>query len=275
MNKLPVLIGILSTMLMSATAIAGNSIEDKHLFEIGAFSQDADIVMTSTDSPLPPTEIDLIDELGMDDSSTAINAMYRWRFAQKWSLSFRYQQLELDGKGAAAKSFNFNGKVFTAGAFVETEFDMKTYLVDVGYSIVRTDKWDVLVGAGLHAFDFDTSISGLAFVNEGGGNIVEQFARAKADVLAPLPNLRLGAIYMINPRWEVNASAGWLSLEIDKIDGEYTYLDIGTDYRFTEKFGIGASYQFAKIDVTSTDGNSVDKLDLEFTGPSIYFTYGF
>jgi long-subunit fatty acid transport protein len=275
MNKLPLLIGILSTMLISATAIAGNSIEDKHLFEIGVFSQNADITMTSTVAPQPPTEIDLIDELGMDDSSTAINAMYRWRFAEKWSLSFRYQQLELDGKGFAAKSFNFNGRVFTVGAFVETEFDMQTYLVDVGYSLVRNDKWDVVIGAGLHAFDFDTTISGLAFVNDGSGNIIEQFSRASADVLAPLPNLRLGAIYMINPRWEVNASVGWLSLEIDQIDGEYTYLDIGTEYRFTDKFGIGASYQLANIDVTSTKGNSVDKIDLEFTGPSIFFTYGF
>ena len=80
---------------------------------------------------------------------------------------------------------------------------------------------------------------------------------------------------MINPKWEVNASVGWLSLEIDEIDGDYTYLDLGTEYRFTEKFGIGASYQFANIEVTSTSGSSVDKIDLEFTGPSLYISYGF
>jgi hypothetical protein len=275
MNKLPVLIGILSTLLISATAIAGNSIEDKHLFEIGAFSQEADIVLTSTISPLPPTDIDLVDELGMDDSSTAVNAMYRWRFAERWSLSFRYQQLELEGKGITAKDFNYDGKAFVSGRLVETEFNMKTYLVDVAYSLVRNDKWDVMVGAGIHSFDFESSISGVAFINDGNNNIVEKFTKASADVLAPLPNLRLGAIYMINPRWEVSSSVGWLSLEIDQIDGEYTYFDIATEYRFAQKFGIGASYQLANIDVTSTKGNSVDKVDLEFTGPSIYFTYGF
>ena len=275
MNKLTALICVASIMLISATAMAGNSIEDKHLFQLGVFSQDADLKMTSTIDPFPPIEIDLIDELGMDDSSTAVNALYRWRFAQRWSLSFRYQQLELDGTGAASKNFNYDGKAFLAGAFVETEYNMKTYLIDVAYSLVRNDKWEVLAGAGIHAFDIDSSISGLAFVNDENDNIVEQFTRASADVLAPLPNLRLGAIYMINPKWEVNASVGWLSLEIDEIDGDYTYLDLGTEYRFTEKFGIGASYQFANIEVTSTSGSSVDKIDLEFTGPSLYISYGF
>jgi hypothetical protein len=132
-----------------------------------------------------------------------------------------------------------------------------------------------MLGAGIHSFDIESSISGLAFVNDGNNNIIEQFSKASADVLAPLPNLRFGAIYMINPRWEVNTSVGWLSLEIDEIDGSYTYFDLGTQYRFTEKFGIGASYQFANIDVTSTKGSSVDKLDLEFKGPSIFITYGF
>ena len=275
MNKLPLLIGVLSSMLTSATAIAGNSIEDKHLFELGVFSQDADVTTVSTIEPFPPIEIDLINDLGMDDSSVSVNAMYRWRFAEKWSLSFRYQQLELDGEGSASKRFNFDGKAFLAGVIVKSDFSMKTYLVDVAYSLVRNDKWEVKVGAGIHSFDIETSISGLAFLTDGDDNIVQANTRASADVLAPLPNLRFGAVHMINPKWEVNASVGWLSLEIDNIDGKYTYFDIGTEYRFTDRFGIGASYQLANIDVTSVDGDVVDKIDLEFTGPSIYFTYGF
>jgi hypothetical protein len=73
----------------------------------------------------------------------------------------------------------------------------------------------------------------------------------------------------------VNAGVGWLSLEIDNIDGNYRFLEIGTEYRVTDRFGIGATYQFSKIDVTSTDSDGVDKVDVEFSGPSIYLSYGF
>ncbi len=132
------------------------------------------------------------------------------------------------------------------------------------------------VGAGLHAFDFEAAITGTVGI-EGDGIEDGTFetTKAAADVLAPLPNLRAGATFLITQRWEVTADAGWLSLEIDDIDGSYIYLNIGTEYRFTDRFGIGASYQLSKIDVTSTNSDGLDAIDVEFSGPSIYLTYGF
>jgi hypothetical protein len=276
MNKLLTLGCIASITLLSNTASAGNSVQDKHYFKVGAFSQTADIQIKSTNEGFPPIEIDLVDDLGMDDSSVAINAMYRWRFTNRWSLSFTYQLLDLDGNGAASKDFNFEGTDYTAGVLINSEYKMKTYLADIGYSIIRNEKWELIVGAGLHSFDIETSISGLAIITDGNSNLVEETTRASTDVLAPLPNLRIGLVHLFTPKWEVGASGGWLSLEIDNIDGQYTYLDLNTEYRFTDRFGIGASYQFAEIDITSTkDANNVDKLNLQFEGPSLYFTYGF
>ena len=130
-------------------------------------------------------------------------------------------------------------------------------------------------GVGLHAFDIDSSISGQITVTDGSGLVTVESGRASADVLAPLPNLRGGLTYMINPKWEVNASFGWLSLEIDDINGDYRYLDLGTKYRITERFGIGATYQIADIDIKAVKTNRVEELDLEFKGPSLYISYGF
>jgi hypothetical protein len=263
--------------LVSAGAMAvGNSIDDTHNFRLGYLSQTADLTLQSTIEPLPPIEIDFTDDLGMDDKSESLQLYYSWRFAEKWALSVGYQKLELDGNGDAAFDFNFDGKPYTAGAAVKTDFKMDTYLIDVGYSIIRNDKWELVVGAGLHAFDFDASIAGAVGI-EGEGiedGIVRENGTAAADVLAPLPNLRAGATFLITPRWEVNASVGWLSLEIDDIDGKYTYLDIGTEYRLTDRFGIGAAYQLSKIDVTSTNSDGLDKFDIQFSGPSIYLSYG-
>lgn len=268
--------GITAVVSTGAMAV-GNSIEDTHYFRLGYLSQNADVSAQSTIDPLPPIEIDLTDDLNMDDDSQSFQLNYRWRFAEKWSFSVIYQKLELDGNGEAGFDFNFDGKPYIAGATVDTQFDMDTYLVDVNYSFVRSDKWELSVGGGLHAFDFDVAMkSTITLEGDGEGeSIVEETAKTNADVLAPLPNLRGGATYLISPRWEVNASVGWLSLEIDNIDGSYTYLDVGTEYRFTDRFGIGASYQYSKVDVTSTNNDSVDKFDVKFSGPSIYLSYGF
>jgi len=263
------------TALFSVVASAGNSIEDTHSFRLGVYSQDTDIQAVSTIDPFPPIEIDLTDDLGMDDNSESIYASYRWRFGEKWSLSTTFERLELDGKGFASKDFNFDGKEFTAGAAVSTEYTMDTYLIDVGYSLIRTDTWEVVVGFGIHAFDIETVIEGRLEIDGGGDDNIVEGARASADFLAPLPNLRAGVTYMLTPQWELNAGIGWLSLEIDNIDGNYTYGEIGTEYRITDRFGIGATYQLSKIDVTVDESDGFDAVDIEFSGPSIYLSYGF
>ncbi len=278
MNKYPqtaMALGVAALVFTGVTA-AGNSIEDTHSFRLGYLSQDAEISAQSTIDPLPPIEIDLTDDLGMDDNSDSLQLHYSWRFAERWSLGVTYQKLELEGNGEAAFDFNFDGNDYTAGAAVETEFNMDTYLIDVGYAIVRNDKWQLEVGAGIHAFDIEAAIAGtVAIEGEGIEDGTFQTARAGADVLAPLPNLRAGVTFLITPRWEVRAGAGWLSLEIDDIDGNYTYLNVGTEYRVTDHFGIGAAYSLSKMDVTSTDGDGLDSFDVEFSGPSVFLTYGF
>ena len=261
--------------LFSVAASAGNSIEDTHSFRLGVASQKADIQAVSTIDPFPPIEIDFTDDLGMDDKSESIYASYRWRFGEKWSLSAAFQRLDLDGSGAASKDFNYDGVDFTAGVAVSTEYKMDTYLIDVGYSLIRNDQWEVMLGFGLHAFDIETSIAAQVALDDGGEEIGAEGSRAAADFLAPLPNLRAGVTYLITPNWDINAGIGWLSLEIDNIDGNYTYGEISTEYRFTDRFGIGASYQVSQIDVTSDEPDGFDKVDIEFSGPSIYLTYGF
>jgi hypothetical protein len=136
-----------------------------------------------------------------------------------------------------------------------------------------------LDGNGEAGFDFNFDATLTTTLGIEGGEIedgiVRETTRAAADALAPLPNLRAGATYLITPRWEVMAGGGWLSLEIDDIDGNYTYLNFGTEYRITERFGVGAAYQLSKMDVTSTNSDGLDSFDVEFSGPSIYLSYGF
>jgi hypothetical protein len=81
--------------------------------------------------------------------------------------------------------------------------------------------------------------------------------------------------YIISPKWEVSSSVGWLSLNIDDLDGSYLYFDLSTEYRITERFGVGAGYQISKIDVEETKRDGYNDLDIEFSGPSIHLTYGF
>ena len=257
-------------ILFSAVAL-GNSLEDTHRFRLGAYKQDIDVTGSVTKNPLPEVELDFDKVLGLEDSSETYFFSYQWRFKEKWSLQAFYSQLGATGKKIATKDFNYDGVEYTAGAKLETDFDLDTYLLAVNYSFVHDDKKEFGVGFGLHAFDIDTTIAGAVGVGgeERGG------VRTSGEVVAPLPNLRFFGTYMITSKWEVSLSGGWLSFSYDDYDGDYLFLTAFTEYRFTDNFGIGISYQVAEIDVAHEDSSGKEKFDMELYGPSIFLTYGF
>lgn len=267
----------LGIIVVSAQAVAGNPIEDTHVFHLGYARQDAEAKVTASVEPLPPIEIDLEDDLNTDNSSSSVMAAYHWRFAERWILGVTYQSLKLEGSGAAGRDFNFDGVEFSAGARVDSTFNLDTYRIDVAYSLVRNEKWEVQLGLGLHTFVIETTIEAQVALQGGDQDkpLIDEFQTESSNVLAPLPNLRGAVNYQITPKWNVRGSIGWLGLNIDEFSGAYTYADIAMGYRFTERFGIGASYQISDFDAKISDNDGFDEVDIALSGPSLYLVYGF
>lgn len=261
----------LGCALVNVNQAWSNTIEDTHRFRLGVYEQDIDVSAAVQRDPFPEVELDFDKVLGMEDSSNTIFLGYQWRYTEKWSLQVYYSELEASGKKAATRDFNFNGKEYSAGVLLESDFELDTLLVATSYSFVRDSKKEFGLGVGLHAFDIDTTISAAVAIDSVG----EQGTRASGDVIAPLPNARAFGTYMITPRWEVSATAGWLSFSYDDYSGAYLYISLYTEYRFTERFGAGFSFQAADIDVEVDDSNSGKEFNIDLYGPSIYLTYGF
>lgn len=257
--------------ILIPTLVWGNTIEDTHRFRLGIYEQDIDINGTVTKDPFPEISLDFDKVLGMEDSSQTIFLGYQWRFKEKWSLQAYYSQLEATGKKIATKDFNYDGEEYTAGVLLESDFDLDTYLLAASYSFVKDAKKEFGVGFGLHIFDIDSTIGAVVRV-EG---VQEQGTRSSAEVLAPLPNFRAFGTYMINPKWEVSATGGWLSFSYEDYSGGYLFLNLHTEYRFTDRFGMGFSFQIADIDVDVEDSDTKKEFEIDLYGPSIYLTYGF
>ncbi|MEH6593592.1 MAG: hypothetical protein V7746_25215 [Halioglobus sp.] len=268
MQKLNLTIALL---LIGSSSAWSNSIEDTHRFRLGVYDQDVDVSAAVTKDPLPEIDINFDKVLGLEESGTTAFFSYQWRFKEKWSLQGFYSQMDVDGKKVATKDFNYDGEEYTAGARLETDFGLDTYLLAVNYSLIKDARKEFGLGLGLHAFDIDSSISPAI----GRDGLERASKRTNSELTAPLPNLRAYGTYMITDRWEISAAAGWLSFNYDDYDGEYLFLTVFTEYRFTQRFGIGLSYQAAEIDVSHEDSDSKEEFNIDLLGPSIYLTYGF
>lgn len=260
-----------AALLIGSNGAWANSIEDTHRFRLGVYEQDIDVNASSTRDPLPVVDINFDKVLGLEESGTTAFLSYNWRFKEKWSLQAFYSKMEVDGKKRATRDFNYEGEDYTAGVLLETDFGLDTYLLAVNYSLIRDDRKEFGVGLGFHAFDIESNIAAAVGVDgeERAGT------RAKSELTAPLPNVRAYGTYMITDKWEVSGALGWLSFNYDDYEGDYLFLTAFTEYRFTERFGIGLSYQASEIDVVHDNDRSRKEFNIDLLGPSIYLTYGF
>lgn len=269
---------VLTAGLVAGTTSIGHAspLDDTHIFRLGAFDQDVEVEGISNRNDLPEISIDFDKVLGVEDSSTTVFGSYHWRFSEKWTLQLYYSELAVDGKKLATKDFNWDGREYTAGLLVDSEFTLDTLLAAFNYALVQDEKKEFGIGVGLHAFNIGSSLGVTAGLGGGGSdNLIEEGTRSSTDLLAPLPNVRAYGAYLLSPRWNTQAAVGWLSVTYDDYDGDYLYFNWQLEYRFTDRFGIGASYQWTNIDFTHTTSRGEKGFDVELSGPSLYLTYGF
>jgi len=167
---------------------------------------------------------------------------------------------------------NYAGTEFEVGASLSSDIKINTYIIDAMYRVYGSDRAEISVGAGIHALDNSLTLNSRLTVD---GEVVNQRQRASASVLAPLPNLRASGFYAFNDKWSVLATAGWLSLTVDNIDGDFRYGHLRGQYQMTESLGLSLGYQWVSVGVTENLGNGVNFFDLEFTGATAALTYTF
>ena len=242
----------------------------KHMFIFGAYRQTFDGNIYANRDNLPETKLN-IDGLGIDNTETSFMAEYRYRLGNKWMFTFGAYKFDTEGKIEAGRDFNFDGVEFFAGARLDTNVSVDTYIVEALYSVYKSDRAQVLVGGGLHMFDFSVSIKTKVVV--GDEELTD--SESSDDLLAPLPNLRLQGFYALSPRWALAATIGWLSASYNDYSGSFTYLHARTTYRFTERFGGSIGYQFVDVELDHDKANGEAGVDIQFEGPTVSISYSF
>ena len=243
---------------------------EKHIVMLGATRQNADVELRATRNALPEVGLEL-DDLGLDDRYNSWMAEYRYRINDRWGIFVGAFTFDVDGRREVTEEFNFEGTVFEAGASLDSELQVDNYIADVMYTAYRSDSAELLLGAGLHAFDLDVALEGRVFV----GDLEATRSAADSQLLAPLPNLRAQGFYAITPRLGAAATVGWLSANYDDWDGDFLYLHARLHYRLKAGFGISAGYQFTDIDLTEEKSRGENEYDIRFDGPTVQLSYSF
>jgi hypothetical protein len=247
------------------------TLNERFSFRLGAAFLDGDTSFSSTSNQTGLAgEVDLGD-LGIDGKTTTPYFGFRWRFAERWRLNLEYFGSDQDGAGVAQTDLVFQDIRIPAGVLAEAEFSTDIYAASVGWSFLRDERMELGVGLGLHVADLSARIRGAGFI----GDIAVPVAAERADVTAPLPNLRLHGAYAFTPTLAFEAGLGWFSLSYDKYDGKFFVGTAAIEWRPHENFGLGAGYTWLDVDLDVDEARFTDNYDFDLNGPVVFAVAGF
>lgn len=254
----------------SAQSLSDSVYTNKHLFTLGAALQTADADLAATPSGSDPVTISLRD-LAVDNRDESFYFEYTYRFKPRWALVAGTYQFGGSGTRVSSRDFEYDGIEFTTGSTIDASLEIDTYILDVMYQAYRSERFEVLVGGGVHAFDLGAEIRGQVRINELEG----EFREAGSTLLAPVPNFRLMSLWSVTEDLAVRLNAGWLSASVDDYDGNFTYAHLRAFYQFSDRFGVALGYQYTDIDIRQQRDRGTLSYDVALEGPTLTFAYGF
>lgn len=265
-----VLCPIISQAQPQSSANSVGPFSKKHLLSLGITRQSTSTSVSASTENLEPVTIDL-GNFGIDKRDYSYFLDYRYRLKPKWSIFAGTFQFSGSGENIAEREFNYDGVEFTAGAQLRSELKVDVYILDLLYTVHRSENVEVMLGGGLHAFDLGVDFSGSVRIDD----VSSEIRQAGDTLLAPVPNIRGAATWTLNENFGFSLVTGWLSANVDDYSGDFIYGHLRANYQINETFGASLGYQITNIDITEDRARGELLYDAELEGPSLTLTYSF
>jgi len=248
-----------------------------HLYLGGFFPQVGSEIAINGDILPPEPAVSLEDLFGLEDSDTVLWGGARWRISRRNNLELEFFKLNRDGsRTAITEEIRIGDSIVKAGGNVESVFDITLGRLTYGFSLVRNDRMDIQLKAGLHLANLETSIKlsgeacevtvpGQMDCVAGSVPVIEG-----EDVTAPLPHFGGSFVYGITPSIAARLQIIGFAIELDDIDGSLVELDADFIWEPWDHFGFGAGLRYFDVSVESTGSELDGKFEFDYFGPVIY-----
>lgn len=250
------------------------TITDKWVFYVGTYLTDFKTDASVGAGGAFGTFLRLEDELGVDEDKSVARLEGFYRFNERHAIGFGFWSLNRDGFTTINEQIEFDGNIFDIGVELTSQFDTSWFRVDWRYSLLRTERGEAGIRAGLSSYQFDIGLAGMATVDDGMGGTMLTQVRAEDDFLAPLPTVGMFLSYAFKTRLVLHLNADFMNIEAADIEGRLVDTTILFEWYFTKNFGIGVGTNTTDIEVKDTgdDPFSVDYRQSGFLG---YLTFAF
>lgn len=251
-------------LLFCTSTVYGVPSTERFSIGLGGFIADQNTDTRLDTSLGNGTDIDLENDLSLDSSGTFFRADGYYRFNRKHRLDFSVYDLSRDGNTQINKQIQFGDQTFNINTQVSSELDLLILKGGYTYTFLQRDRGNLGVSLGLYTADTKIKLSG-----PSQGNVESR------SITTILPVIGLRGEYEIAPKWTLRGSGQLFKFEIDNIDGSFSDLYAGVDYKLTDRFALGLGYNKVLFDVESSKSDFTGKLDWDYDGIMLFFKSDF
>jgi hypothetical protein len=250
---------------------------DRFRVYLGGFWPEVDSKIGINGDFLPPgPPVDIEDTLGVEDGKGVAWGGAQWRISRRNSLEFEVFSLERDGgvSGTFSPPIQIGDTIIESGA-IATSYDTSIGRLTYGFSLVRDDRMDIQLKAGLHLAKLETGIQFSGAICDGiaippAGCPQLQTSAETEDITAPLPHFGGSFNYAITPSVAFNFQVIGFALELDDIDGSMVEVDADLSWQPWRNFGLGAGVRYFSTEVKSGGSDLNGEFEFSYFGPVIY-----
>ena len=187
-----------------------------------------------------------------------------FRLRTRHRLRVNYFKSDRNGDQALTRTVSFGGETFNDGDIVQSELNLTMLSFTYTYSVIRTERFEVGAGIGLHLLDAQA---------RGMDETAERSAQTSGS--GPFPTLALDATWRISQRFALTARGNYLSATINGVSGALGDYHADLQYRWTPNIVLGLGYEELQARLTVTRSSLPAGFDFRTRAPEAFFRVSF
>jgi hypothetical protein len=274
--------GIAMSLSFSSVVMADSEnpmLNDTWRVYVGAFHASVDSKIGINGDTLPPVPpIDVEDVLGVEDSKLVGLAGAAWHFKRRHAVEF--EVWSLNRSDTITDTFTPPlqvGDFVIEDGQISSSYDTNLARLTYAYSIMRSERSDLQLMAGIHIASFDIAVQLAGTVcsptttpSVPPGCPVSTSGDDSEGVTAPLPHFGVAYTYAITPTVAMHLAAKGFAIELDKIDGSIIEIDADVAWQPWKNIGFGVGARYFKTEVKSKGSELNGSFEFEYFGPAVF-----
>jgi hypothetical protein len=213
------------------------------------------------------TLVNLEDDLGLQSSTRTGRIDGYVRLGRRHQIRGGFISLRRGANVRLQRQVQWGSEVFNVDVGVESAVDLKLIPANYRFSVVKSDRVDIGLSAGVFALVADARVAAPeAGISEG------------ESATFPLPVFGGDFDVAVAPRVFLIGGVEYFGLSIQDVSGSWSEFRGGVEVFPLRNVGLGAAYRHVNIEIDGTDaltgapGDTQLFFDYRFSGPQAYLT---